>query len=288
MHQLLNNDEDLIKQLVPDFPIGCRRITPNNGYLQAIQAPNAYFSMDPILRITETGIETTKGEQTFDLIVCATGFDTSFRPYWPVTGKNGISLSEKWKRNPQAYLGICAPDMPNYFMFVGPNSPYAHGDSLATMEWTAQYILKWCKKIACEDIRYAMSVTHLHPQFIDIVCSAVKVKKDVVDDFNIYSHEFLKRTVWAGNCRMWWKDGSAAPDGNITAMYAGSVLHFKGMLLSHTCPTEYPQNTQLETKSMIRTLLDRQISLSHTLRNIWKSDFVAFRRLLFSKESLCH
>ncbi|CZR66722.1 related to monooxigenase [Phialocephala subalpina] len=212
MRQLLNNDENLIKQLVPDFPVGCRRITPNNGYLQAIQAPNASFSMDPIIRITETGIATSKCEEDFDLIVCATGFDSTFRPYWPVTGKNGISLNEKWKDNPQGYLGICAPDMPNYFMFVGPNSPYAHGDTLAIMEWTAEYILKWCKKIACEDI------------------STVTVKKDIVDDFNIYSHEFLKRTVWAGGCRMWWKEGSVSPDGKITAMYAGSVLHFKEIL----------------------------------------------------------
>lgn len=117
--------------------------------------------MDPILRITEIGIETSKGAEDFDLIVCATGFDNSFRPYWSVTGKNGISLNEKWDGDPQAYLGICAPDMPNYFMFVGPNSPYAHGDSLPTMEWTAEYILKWCKKIACEDIRYIVSLPRL-------------------------------------------------------------------------------------------------------------------------------
>ncbi|KAF8849457.1 FAD/NAD(P)-binding domain-containing protein [Acephala macrosclerotiorum] len=205
MRNLPNNDEALIKQLIPDFPIGCRRITPNNGYLQAIQAPNASFSMAPILRITETGIETTKGEEDFDLIVCATGFDNSFRPYWPVTGKNGVSLNEKWNHGPQAYMGICAPDMPNYFMFVGPNSLYAHGDSLPTMEWTAEYILKWRKKIA-----------------------TMVVKHQILDDFNISSHEFLRRTVWAGSCRMWWKEGSVAPDGKIIAMYAGSVLHFKG------------------------------------------------------------
>lgn len=72
----------------------------------------------------------------------------------------------------------------------------------------------------------------LHPQFIDIICSTVTVKKDIADDFNIYSHEFLKRTVWAGGCRMWWKEGSVSPDGKITAMYAGSVLHFKGMILA--------------------------------------------------------
>jgi cation diffusion facilitator CzcD-associated flavoprotein CzcO len=154
MHERLHNDPDLIKQLVPDFHVGCRRITPSDGYLSAIQSPNASFSYDTILQFTETGIQTEAGNEEFDLIICATGFDTSFRPYWEVVGQNAISLNEKWKEEADAYLGICEPDMPNYFMFVGPNSPVGHGDSLACQEWTAEYILKWCRKIATEDIRY--------------------------------------------------------------------------------------------------------------------------------------
>ncbi len=152
MHDRLNNDPRLIEKLVPDFPVGCRRITPSDGYLHAIQQPNAGFDFSPIVKITEKGIETAEGVEEFDLIICATGFDSSFRPHWDVFGRNGVPLSEKWVNEPEGYLGICAPDMPNYFMSVGPNSPVGHGDSPAVMEWAAQYILRWCKKIATEDI----------------------------------------------------------------------------------------------------------------------------------------
>lgn len=36
----------------------------------------------------------------FDIIVCATGFDVSFLPYWNVVGRNGIKLGDKWADNP--------------------------------------------------------------------------------------------------------------------------------------------------------------------------------------------
>jgi hypothetical protein len=56
----------------------------------------------------------------------------------------------------------------------------------------------------------------------------MQVKADAIDDYNEYTQELLKRTVWTGNCRSWFKNGKA--DGRVSAMYAGSVIHFKEML----------------------------------------------------------
>ena len=47
-----------------------------------------------------------------------------------------------------------------------------------------------------------------------------------LDDYNVYSQEFLKRMVWSGGCRSWYKNGTV--HGKVTAMYAGSVLQFRG------------------------------------------------------------
>ena len=49
-----------------------------------------------------------------------------------------------------------------------------------------------------------------------------------MDDFNVYVHEQLKRTVWAGDCPAWYK--SKSDPTKVVVMYAGSVLHFKGKL----------------------------------------------------------
>lgn len=43
--------------------------------------------------------------------------------------------------------------MPNYFMFNGPNAVISHGSVLRQVSWTCDYILKWAKKIATQDIK---------------------------------------------------------------------------------------------------------------------------------------
>jgi cation diffusion facilitator CzcD-associated flavoprotein CzcO len=154
MIERLNGRPELIEKLVPKWKVGCRRLTPGDGYLEAIQMPNSSCNFDPIIRITEEGIETQKGVEPLDIIVAATGFDVSFKPSFELIGAQGKSLDKEWADDPQAYFGICAPGMPNYFIFNGPNCPVGHGSLLAVIEWTAMYILRWVKKIATEDIRY--------------------------------------------------------------------------------------------------------------------------------------
>jgi cation diffusion facilitator CzcD-associated flavoprotein CzcO len=154
----LNGRSDLIEKLVPKWKVGCRRLTPGDGYLEAIQMPNSTCDFDPIIRITEKGIETQKGVEEFDIIIAATGFDVSFKPSFELIGANGKLLDKEWADDPQAYFGTCAPGMPNFFIFNGPNCPVGHGSLLAVMEWTAQYILRWAKKIASEDIRYVSPI----------------------------------------------------------------------------------------------------------------------------------
>lgn len=40
----------------------------------------------------------------------------------------------------------------------------------------------------------------------------------------------MKRTVWSSGCRSWYKNGQI--DGKVTAMYAGSMCHYKELLES--------------------------------------------------------
>lgn len=153
MEDALGGDPELIKRLVPTFNVGCRRLTPGDGYLNALHQDNVRTNLTPISRMTERGILTAEGEEEFDLIVCATGFDVSFRPSWNLVGRNGVQLEEEWKDEPEAYFGMCAVDNPNYFIYAGPNSPVAHGVLMGSMDAMTEYILKWCKKIAAEDIK---------------------------------------------------------------------------------------------------------------------------------------
>jgi hypothetical protein len=102
----------------------------------------------------------------------------------------------------------------------------AHGSLLAAMDSTADWILKWCQKIVSEGIKYAPTLTPASQTTLTAAGRSVCVKQDALDDYNVYTQEALKRTVWTGGCRSWFKAGKK--DGPVTAMYAGSIIHYKG------------------------------------------------------------
>lgn len=111
-------DERLLKGFTPKFGIGCRRVTPGDPYMLAIQEENVEVHFTHVESCTEKGVVGGDGvEREVDTIVCATGFDVSYKPRFPIVGKNGIDLKDKWKVIPESYLGLAIPDMPNFLTF---------------------------------------------------------------------------------------------------------------------------------------------------------------------------
>ena len=67
-------DERLLKGFTPEFGVGCRRITPGDPYMLAIQEENVDVHFTAVERATETGVVGEDGvEREVDTIVCATG-----------------------------------------------------------------------------------------------------------------------------------------------------------------------------------------------------------------------
>lgn len=125
MRRKLSAKPEIADMIVPtDFAVGCRRPTPGNGYLEALCEDNVTVVSQSIQEITEKGIKTADGvEHEFDIIVCATGFDVSWRPRYPTIGRGGRSLSEEWKEIPSTYLSISVPHFPNYLSTYQPSHP---------------------------------------------------------------------------------------------------------------------------------------------------------------------
>jgi cation diffusion facilitator CzcD-associated flavoprotein CzcO len=211
MKKRLNDNEDLAQKLTPEWEVGCRRATPGPGYLEAFTQDNVSLVTSPIRQIEETGIRTEDGTlHPFDAIVCATGFDVSHRPPWPLIGLNGLSLSEAWKDEPASYLSLAAAQFPNFFMFAGPNAPVGHGSLMAGLGWSADWMCQWLRKIAAEDIKYIVP------------------KQTAVDEFNAYANEIMQTLVWSGGCQSWYKNHRV--DGKVTAVWAGSIIGYKEMV----------------------------------------------------------
>ncbi|KAK5948842.1 hypothetical protein OHC33_010093 [Knufia fluminis] len=220
MAEKLNHDPRLCKMLIPEWSLGCRRITPGEGYLESFLRENVHLTQSPIKQVTSNSIMTEDGtEHDVDVIVCATGFEVSFRPQFKLYGKeeeSGTSqqfeLGELWSDEAESYMSICAPHMPNYFMFGGPNAVIAHGSLIEAFNWTGDYIVSWLRKMATEGIR------------------SVTPKQDAIDEFVKYGEEVHKRLVWTEGCTSWYKKNRV--DGRVTACFGGSAMLYKQLISS--------------------------------------------------------
>jgi cation diffusion facilitator CzcD-associated flavoprotein CzcO len=148
------DDEGLKEKLVPQWNVGCRRLTPGTNYLEGLFSDKSSVVYGEITHITEQGPATDDGHiHEVDVLVCATGFDTTFKPRFPLLGLEKTDLSVEWKKEPSAYLGVAAPKFPNYFMFLGPNCPIGNGPVLIGIEAQADYFMKFIHKMRQENIK---------------------------------------------------------------------------------------------------------------------------------------
>ncbi|KAL4819975.1 hypothetical protein BDW67DRAFT_181685 [Aspergillus spinulosporus] len=207
MRTRLAKKPEIADLIIPtNFAVGCRRPTPGAGYLEALCEDNVSVVSSSIEEFTTKGIRTADGtEHEFDVIVCATGFDVSWKPSYPTIGREGRSLSKEWADMPNTYLSITVPHFPNYLIFNGPYGPYGHGSFLPITETLSRHFLLMLTKMSEEGV------------------TTFDVKEEAVADFVQHRRLFLPRTAWSSPCRSWFKQGKV--DGEIM-MWPGSRIHF--------------------------------------------------------------
>ncbi|KAF1809387.1 FAD/NAD(P)-binding domain-containing protein [Eremomyces bilateralis CBS 781.70] len=206
MKEKLHN-QFLEEKLIPEWSVGCRRLTPGVGYLEALGEENVQVVYGEITKVTERGCVCDDGnEYPVDVLICATGFDTGFKPRFPIIGPGGANLQDEWAKQAESYLGVSAAGFPNYMLFLGPNCPIGNGPVLSAIETQADYMLKLVDRWQTHNIR-TFSPT-----------------KAAIQDFVAHKDFFMKRTVWADPCRSWYK--ASAVDDTVTALWPGSTLHY--------------------------------------------------------------
>lgn len=203
--------DDIFEQLLPTFSPGCRRLTPGNPFMRAIQEHNVKLHRVAAAKVTPTSIIGADGTETeVDTIVCATGFDVSYKPKFSVRGRNGVSLQKKWETIPEGYLGLAVPDMPNYFVFQGPTFPVSNGSVMGPLQAVGNYVVQVIEK---------MQKDHLH---------SIVPKQDATDAFNEHAQTWIQGTCWAEKtCRSWYKNNET---GRVNAVWPGSSLHYCEMV----------------------------------------------------------
>jgi cation diffusion facilitator CzcD-associated flavoprotein CzcO len=192
--------------VIPDYPLGCKRILISNDYLQSLMRPNVEVVTSPITRIEELAVVTGDGTARHaDAIVFATGFETTqFLAPIEVTGRDGTPLAKVWADGAEAHLGITVPSFPNLFVLYGPNTNLGHNSILFMVERQVDYVLQCLAQLA----RGSLGV--------------VEVRAETMARFRRDIERRAARTAWAGSCTSWYKTAS----GRITNNWVGPTVSY--------------------------------------------------------------
>jgi cation diffusion facilitator CzcD-associated flavoprotein CzcO len=185
-------DPDLRALLTPDHPWGCKRPLLSNDYLPTFNRDNVELVVKPIESITADAVVTTDGtRREVDAIVLATGFATTeYVSAIDITGADGVSLTEAWADDPQAYLGVTTTGFPNLFMLYGPNTN--GGNSIILMlEHQVDYLLRLVDGLEAGG-----------DDWLD-------VRREVMDDFNTALQDDIASVdVWQAACNGYYRSAS--------------------------------------------------------------------------------
>ncbi|EYB27148.1 hypothetical protein FG05_12594 [Fusarium graminearum] len=212
MRERLQNNEEICSKLVPDFGVGCRRVSPGNGYLESLIKPNAKAIFDGIKCVNESGILDNNNniQHDFDIIICATGFDVSHRLAFPVLGCGGQNLRDVWSQGPTHYLSVAAPGFPNYWIGGGPSAPIRNVSLIMGLELAVDYAFSCVRKMQAEGI------------------ASLEVEEDAAKEFMEQRDKIMKDLVWTGSCASWYKNSKN--DNLVTGPWCGSIWHYKEAL----------------------------------------------------------
>lgn len=140
------DDPVLAEKLKPrGYPIFARRPCLDSGYYETYNRPNVHLIdclEDEIVEITQTGVRLQSGDVALDVLILATGYDalTGAMLSFPITGRGGRALSDKWSAGPHSLFGIVMEGFPNLFMTTGPNGPAALANIITISENDVDWI----------------------------------------------------------------------------------------------------------------------------------------------------
>ncbi|MEH3048497.1 flavin-containing monooxygenase [Sphingomonas adhaesiva] len=199
-------DPALRAKLTPDYPVGCKRILICDDFYPTLCRDNVTLETAGIARIEAGGVRTADGFHDLDVLIFATGFETTeWNWSMEVVGKGGVSLKEAWKDGPEAYLGIMVHGFPNMFMLYGPNTNLGHNSISFMIEQQVAFMLRTLAAVEADDAQ------------------AAEVSADGQRRFQEGLAQKLSGTVWADpHCRSWYK----AANGRIYQNWSGNCADY--------------------------------------------------------------
>ena len=198
-------DAALRRKLLPDYPLGCKRLLFSNDWYPALARDHVDVVTEKVVFLEPDGVRTADGTvHEADVLIWGTGFAaTAFLAPMTVRGVGGVDLHETWADGARAHLGLTVPGFPNLFCVYGPNTNLGGSSIIAMMEAQAGYIGQVTRRLADGGGR------------------AVGVRPEVAEAYDREMQSRLSTSAWAG-CSSWYVDGP-----RITTNWPGLVAEYQ-------------------------------------------------------------
>lgn len=210
-------------KLIPDYPIGCKRILISNDFYPALDRPNVQLITERIEQIEPDGVRTHDGRlHEADVLIYGTGFAaTDFLAPMTIIGRDGQELNHAWRNGAEAYKGISVSGFPNMFILYGPNTNLGHSSIIYMLESQFNYVIGCLEALRRHGLRY------------------IDVKPEAQYAFNAHIQEEASETVWSRGCTSWYHTA----EGKQTNNWPGYTFSYrrltrKPMLSDYECASE--------------------------------------------------
>ncbi|OAA34051.1 Flavin monooxygenase-like protein [Cordyceps fumosorosea ARSEF 2679] len=189
--------KNIIAPLDLDVFLFTLRPTLEQDYYEMIDRPNVRLvslKTCPIAEFAENGIITTTADdhqkQTLhelDVIISATGYDAVTGALYDmnIRDRHGVLLQDKWHNGIFTYLGMMVPDMPNAFIFYGPQAPTSLANGPPFLELQAEFLVRLLER--------AKAAGRAEIETTDVAAQ----------DWRVKTREVWERLL-ARHCQSWW------------------------------------------------------------------------------------
>lgn len=178
----LGDRQDLLDQVLPDYPPFAKRMLLDNGWYRTLRKPQVKLVPQRLSEVRGSILIAGDGSEIeADVVILATGFQAAnVLGSYDVIGRDGRVLREYWEGdNAAAYLGTLVPGFPNFFILLGPNVGSGHGGSMIrNIENQAHY------------------ATRIIETLIEQQAAAVEVREDVYRDYKARIDAAHEKLVW--------------------------------------------------------------------------------------------
>jgi cation diffusion facilitator CzcD-associated flavoprotein CzcO len=188
--------------VVPDYPVGCKRILISNDWYPALLRPDVTVVDSAVVRVEPDAVVTADGARhPADVLVFGTGFSTTdFLSHIPVVGAGGRTLADAWSEGAHAYRGTAVAGFPNCYVLYGPNTNLGHNSILFMVERQLNLVLQALA------LQTAASTGPATP--------AVSVRTAAYDRDDRATQRMMAATAWAADCTSWYKNATGRITNN--------------------------------------------------------------------------